>query len=76
MRIWRIGPHTPSKYSQEYPPPPQGKNRLTQLKHFSIRTCSSKENLFNKMEEFQRHLRGAGRLSKNLRKLICLCKAL
>ena len=64
------------------PPPrisrntPQGKNHSTQLKHFSIRTCSSKENLLNKMEEFQRHLRVAGRLSKNLRKLICLCNAL
>ena len=75
MRIWRIGPHTPSTNSQEYPPPP-GENHSAQLKHFSIRTCSSKQNLLNKMEEFQRYLRVAGTLSKNLRKLICLCNAL
>ena len=74
--IWEFGE------SGRTPPPsiprntPKGKNHLTQLKHFRIRTCSSKENLLNKMEEFQRHLRVAGRLSKNLRRLICLCNAL
>ena len=78
--IWEFGEsgRTPApRIPRNTPTPhPQGENHSTQLKHFSIRTGSSKENLLNKMEEFQRHLRIAGRLSKNLRKLICLCNAL
>ena len=77
--IWEFGEPdrtTPPRIPRNTPPlPPRGKPISTQLKHFSVTTCSSKENLLNKMEEFQRHLRVAGRLSKNLRKLICLWNA-